>query len=241
MVDAVVRNPVKLLLVVAHAIAGAAVEEIFEDPIRAAAPPARRELSHAATLCDPSGTSCGSGNAWRSDGFCSDGGPGAEHTNCALGADCVDCGPRDCADTIGPTTITFSSGASAWCTQLTGNCQHSSLGATIRAQCPVSCASVTGCTAPPGVGGPAADVCVTNPAGIPGYSNSWCGYQNNAGAWISSLSDGYCDDGGPGAEYTDCYVGFDCADCGPRTCADTVNTKINGGKTIKTAFMGTPV
>ena len=29
-------------------------------------------------------------------------------------------------------------------------------------------------------------------------------------------SDGYCDDGGPGADYSDCDLGTDCADCGPR-------------------------
>ena len=29
-------------------------------------------------------------------------------------------------------------------------------------------------------------------------------------------SDGFCDDGGPGAEYPDCQYGTDCADCGPR-------------------------
>eukprot|EP00966_Prymnesium_polylepis_P124449 2877984-Prymnesium_polylepis.1 len=30
-------------------------------------------------------------------------------------------------------------------------------------------------------------------------------------------SDGYCDDGGPGAEYTLCPLGFDCYDCGRRS------------------------
>eukprot|EP00900_Chrysochromulina_parva_P004319 jgi/Chrpa1/13889/Chrysochromulina_OHIO_Genome00024570-RA len=29
-------------------------------------------------------------------------------------------------------------------------------------------------------------------------------------------SDGECDDGGPGAEYSDCSLGTDCTDCGPR-------------------------
>jgi len=29
-------------------------------------------------------------------------------------------------------------------------------------------------------------------------------------------SDGWCDDGGPGAEYSACSVGTDCTDCGPR-------------------------
>ena len=30
-------------------------------------------------------------------------------------------------------------------------------------------------------------------------------------------SDGYCDDGGPGADYIDCTLGSDCTDCGDRT------------------------
>jgi hypothetical protein len=32
----------------------------------------------------------------------------------------------------------------------------------------------------------------------------------------SYASDGDCDDGGPGAEYSDCSLGIDCRDCGPR-------------------------
>ena len=31
-----------------------------------------------------------------------------------------------------------------------------------------------------------------------------------------ALKDGYCDDGGPGAELTICALGTDCGDCGPR-------------------------
>mmetsp|Transcript_9115 Transcript_9115/g.23876 ORF Transcript_9115/g.23876 Transcript_9115/m.23876 type:complete len:1171 (+) Transcript_9115:57-3569(+) len=30
------------------------------------------------------------------------------------------------------------------------------------------------------------------------------------------MNDGYCDDGGIGAQYSDCPYGFDCSDCGPR-------------------------
>ena len=36
----------------------------------------------------------------------------------------------------------------------------------------------------------------------------------------SWASDGYCDDGGPGAEYSACMVGTDCTDCGERTADD---------------------
>jgi len=32
----------------------------------------------------------------------------------------------------------------------------------------------------------------------------------------SYASDNFCDDGGPGSEYSDCQLGTDCADCGRR-------------------------
>lgn len=41
--------------------------------------------------------------------------------------------------------------------------------------------------------------------GLEACSNS-CPYAN----------DGECDDGGPGAQYAECTLGTDCADCGPR-------------------------
>ena len=53
------------------------------------------------------------------------------------------------------------------------------------------------------------------------------------GYWYpGGVSDGYCDDGGPGSDYSYCPFGHDCTDCGPRetqvppgTCADgTCNT-----------------
>jgi hypothetical protein len=31
---------------------------------------------------------------WAADGFCDDGGPGADYSVCELGTDCADCGPR---------------------------------------------------------------------------------------------------------------------------------------------------
>jgi hypothetical protein len=35
--------------------------------------------------------------------------------------------------------------------------------------------------------------------------------------YTASTSDGSCDDGGPGAEYSMCALGTDCTDCGPRS------------------------
>jgi hypothetical protein len=85
-----------------------------------------------------------------SDGFCQDGGPGAEFTFCTYGTDCANCGPRLMESPPPP----LSPGSS----------------------------------------------CLNT-----------CPYDPFV------LSDGECDDGGPGAEYSVCTYGTDCADCGPRT------------------------
>ena len=45
-----------------------------------------------------------------------------------------------------------------------------------------------------------------------------------------STSDGHCDDGGPGSEYTACNLGTDCIDCGPRMiiCTNTCVASSDG-------------
>ena len=83
---------------------------------------------------------------YASDSLCDDGGVGSEWSDCALGTDCMDCGPR-------------------------GSSSHSH-----QPQAGVACT----------------ETCV--------YA-----------------SDGDCDDGGPGAEFTNCSLGTDCTDCGPRS------------------------
>jgi len=53
-------------------------------------------------------------------------------------------------------------------------------------------------------------------------------YGETVGCWgaaskdCSALSDGDCDDGGPGSEYHMCEWGSDCEDCGPRDGPDPV-------------------
>ena len=89
------------------------------------------------------------------DGFCDDGGPGAEYPDCQYGTDCTDCGPR-----------------------------------VPRSPPPPAVASP-----PPASGALCNDLCVGNP---------------------TYALDGFCDDGGPGAEFPDCQYGTDCTDCGPR-------------------------
>jgi hypothetical protein len=49
-------------------------------------------------------------------------------------------------------------------------------------------------------------------------------------------SDGYCDDGGPGAEYSGCTVGTDCTDCGPR--CEGGGSDCGDGATITIDFEG---
>ena len=111
---------------------------------RSPPPPAAASPPQATgTLCNDL---CVGFPTYASDGFCDDGGPGAEFPDCQYGTDCTDCGPR---------------------TPL----------------------------APP----PSATLCNDLCVGFPTYA-----------------SDGFCDDGGPGAEYPDCQYGTDCTDCGPR-------------------------
>jgi hypothetical protein len=52
-----------------------------------------------------------------------------------------------------------------------------------------------------------------------GAVTSWGVYQPYTGCddMCGAASDGDCDDGGPGAEYSSCQIGTDCTDCGPRT------------------------
>eukprot|EP00966_Prymnesium_polylepis_P003863 88282-Prymnesium_polylepis.1 len=95
-------------------------------------------------------TVCIGNPAWSNDGFCDDGGAGAEYSGCLLGTDCEDCGVRCQLSPAPPPT-------------------------------------------PPGC------ICATTCIGSPLWNN-----------------DGYCDDGGVGAEFSGCQIGTDCIDCGMR-------------------------
>jgi hypothetical protein len=50
------------------------------------------------------------------DDICDDGGPGALYSNCDLGTDCADCGPRDGSDTPTPSDPTGACCSSSGCT-----------------------------------------------------------------------------------------------------------------------------
>ena len=53
-------------------------------------------------------------------------------------------------------------------------------------------------------------------AGLPVGAAGEC--SNTCVGMPSYASDGYCDDGGPGAQFGDCALGTDCTDCGASAC-----------------------
>jgi hypothetical protein len=144
-----------------------------------------------------------------SDVDCDDGGPGADFNACTYGTDCTDCGPR--VPLAPPSSVAPPSSATL-CTETCNfasdvDCDDGGPGSDFNA-----CTYGTDCTdcgprvprspPPPAVASPPQatgtlcnDLCV----GFPTYA-----------------SDGFCDDGGPGAEFPDCQYGTDCTDCGPR-------------------------
>jgi hypothetical protein len=151
-----------------------------------------------------SNTCVGTGASQASNGFCQDGGPGAETSLCALGSDCEDCGDRDgaCANTC----------ASAGASQASnGFCQDGGPGAeTSICDLGADCEDCGDRDLSPdfsndGVcddGGPGAEhsLCPR------GADCSDCGLLNPPASGCSEecgrSADGMCDDGGWGAELT---------------------------------------
>jgi len=162
---------------------------------------------------------------YSSDGDCDDGGDDAEYSFCELGYDCEDCGPRD-VPTISPPPDApppptppmpppeppFTPAA---CEE---TCNYASDGLCDDCGpdapyciCPLG----TDCTdcGPRGVRPSPPDA--PSPPGLPPSP------MFPPGAWLCTngcyaASDGDCDDGGPGTEYSACSLGTDCDDCGLR-------------------------
>eukprot|EP00900_Chrysochromulina_parva_P011793 jgi/Chrpa1/20614/Chrysochromulina_OHIO_Genome00026547-RA len=160
----------------------------------------RVPLAPPPSVAPPSTPLCTETCVWASDADCDDGGPGAEFTSCALGTDCTDCGPRvplAPPSTLPPPSTTLCTETCVYSSD--ADCDDGGPGSEF----PL-CALGTDCTdcgprtplAPP----PSATLCNDLCVGFPMYA-----------------SDGFCDDGGPGAEFPDCQYGTDCTDCGPRT------------------------
>jgi len=137
------------------------------------------------------------------DGYCDDGGPGAEYSDCDLGTDCDDCGAR--------TVPAFGPGCMDTCypgfrgVTINGECTDGGPGSTA-GYCDLGtdCTDCGPRTMPPMPPAPPP----TPPYG-PGCTDD-C---------TDKAHDGQCDDGGPASGYsTDaCEYGTDCSDCGART------------------------
>ena len=54
-----------------------------------------------------------------------------------------------------------------------------------------------------------------------GFTSAQTICTNTCPSCLNCANDDECDDGGPGAEYSNCNIGTDCADCGRRPSAQT--------------------
>ncbi len=125
--------------------------------------------------------------AWNGDGDCDDGGPNANFGLCGFGADCSDCGGRFDLD---GDTYYDDEGVGPLTPSLEMDCNDND--AMIN----------------PGM----LDI------GLDGLDQD-CDGADETGLCDDTCvdaDDGYCDDGGPNAQYSICSFGSDCSDCAPR-------------------------
>jgi hypothetical protein len=125
--------------------------------------------------------------AWNADGACDDGGPNADYAVCSFGADCSDCGGRFDLD---GDTYYDDEGVGP-------------LSSILEMDCDDNDASIN-----PGM----LDI------GMDGIDQDCSGFDETGlcNDTCSDADDGYCDDGGPYAQYSICSFGSDCSDCGTR-------------------------
>ena len=146
----------------------------------------------------PFNADCSNTCGYAADGDCDDGGAGAEYSHCTVGTDCTDCGDR-------------SSGS---------------------ASPPPPPPSPTTSSPPPGVAAsppPPPPSPSPPPSASPSPSSDGPLCEDNC--WLfgvfSLASDGDCNDGGPSAEYSECDLGNDCTDCGPRGSSEAFVIKLH--------------
>jgi len=167
------------------------------------------------------------------DGWCDDGGPGSEYSDCTLGTDCGDCGPRS-GTTSSPPSASCTSNClcTNTCSSASDNdCDDGGPGAeysacSVGTDC-VDCGPRTApvsspaspppphsppfpprsppLVAPPGSTYVCSDTCVSSSPFDNGFSMA-----------MYYAGDSECQDGGPGSEFPFCTFGTDCTDCGPR-------------------------
>ena len=155
---------------------------------------------------------------YASDGDCDDGGSGSEFSVCTLGTDCTDCGQRQTLDAYlsSPSEVL----------SLQAQCDQAAIQTMSGAICRMVFEQVSDITVARSTEDTstidalsdtlAADACrqaqacqVAVTSATPMCCQELC-------AVPSYTSDGYCDDGGTGSEYSLCIEGTDCADCGNR-------------------------
>jgi hypothetical protein len=160
---------------------------------------------------------CSNDCEYRADGRCDDGGPSAQSGRCTYGTDCADCGAR--AEPGSEVGGGGGAGPGEVCTDqcsfaADGLCDDGGVGADYWV-----CDLGTDCTdcGPRTVGG-------ATGLGGRGSGGSGMGVGGGGGSTQNQLcneecshsGDGVCNDGGPGARYSDCVYGTDCTDCGVR-------------------------
>ena len=154
---------------------------------------------------------------YTSDNECDDGGPGAEFPVCLYGTDCIDCGPRVAPPPLPPHFPGFTCFNN--CLNAGGGaCSDGGPGSEF-ATCPygsdcADCGPRVSMPSPPPKTPPPPSPLPFPPGSAPPPTPVMC--SNTCPGYPDWVSDGDCDDGGPGAEFGDCLYGTDCTDCGPR-------------------------
>jgi len=184
---------------------------------------------------------------YASNGLCDDGGPGSEYTRgelCPIGSDCTDCGPRL---NTSITSCSLTTPAGSYCIAAPGfcglsttlsNCAGSSVYYAAYSTISPPPSPPPAPPTPPPSPFPAAPPLSACDAGqtcgmcfmllprtdCPTLCTDTCTFSTTYPAYYAS--NGLCDDGGPGSEYsrsaTYCPFGSDCSDCGPRIDASSL-------------------
>ena len=160
--------------------------------------------------CDGTTAVCSNNCTYSNDGECDDGGSGSLFNVCDCGSDCSDCGTRtetECEQAGGATIFSTPICDDTCPSANDGYCDDGAFGSQY-----ITCDCGTDCT----------DCGTRTETECPQTtSSSLC----NDDCFNSTLSydftsDGICDDGGPGTNFSFCACGNDCSDCGTRTAAE---------------------
>ena len=141
---------------------------------------------------------------------CDDGGFGSSYDDCGLGTDCADCDEEALYRQNLPNLTTLMSTVLIFLVIL------SFQGGVTKSECrPLSKLSALQRIVPPKILRTLMAAAVL--LAMVGFAQA-----SVCGETCVSASDGDCDDGGPGSEYSSCVYGSDCTDCGPRSLPTSV-------------------